>query len=407
MYCGKCGKEIPEGEEICPECGWQKTVQHFAAMKAVPFKKVKKKMELPGELKRRAGPGRGVEEEAEAEAEPGSRPEPPPYPDVCSVQEPRADFPVGVTAKAPSEPEPLRIPPRFRPAVGCFTVGILAVILFLTGAVLLFNHRGFAWEIWKENEPEIKTKKGSEKKKDPLMDLRDELLSISAQISGMEKGLPHNPQKIKNRLDKIEKEIDTYRSNPQHFRVYALHKSVEFQFNLTEESKIDPEIPALPYSPITPKPDDEYVLKDISPGKLLKSKILTGGKSKFIRYGPALMSFDRKLKTFSSLFYIDAPKKYKYLDVAIGIDGNVELIEYSVRMLDDYRRAYPAFLDAEKEARKKKMLTDHILWRDTMKTERNHLVYLHRIFLLPADSIKKPILEIKRQGSSKMVWVQY
>jgi len=390
MYCGHCGAKIPDDHEACPSCGWQKTVQH-----AVPFKRIKKRVEISEEIK-----------EASRPESPAVTPEEAPAPHAG--------------ASAPAEPEPPPPPPRaadraaplfaprFKPMIGCFTAGLLAVALFVTGTVLLFNHRGFAWEIWQEAEPK-KGAKPTDKQdeKDPLMELRDELLSISAQISGLERGLPFNAVAIKKRLEEIQKEVDGHKGESQYFRVYALHKSVQFQFELTEKRELETEIPPVPYSPIAPKHSTEYVMKHIEPGELLKGKMLKGGKTSSIRYGPALFGFEYDLKTYKDLFWVDAPEGLKYVEAVISVDGNVELIEYTVRMLDDYQRVFPPYLGAEKEARKKTLPKNHMLWRDTLRTEKGKTVYLHRIFLLPENAIKKPILEIIRQGTSKMIWVQY
>lgn len=383
MYCGHCGAKIPEDLEVCPGCGWQKTVQH-----AVPFKRIQKKVELPDDL------GEPSRPESSAVA-PG---EPPPASPPLPAAPPRAAVRGG----------PPVIAPRFKPMIGCFTAGILAVALFITGTVLLFNHRGFAWEIWQESKPETGEKPGEETDEhDPLMELRDELLSISAQISGLERGLPYNAAAIKKRLAQIQDEVESHKGKSQYFRVYALLKSVEFQFEITEKRELEIDLPAIPYSPIAPQHSTEYVMKHIEPNRLLKGKILKGGKTSSIRYGPALFGFEKEIKTFTNLFWVDAPEGYKYVEVVITVDGNVDLVEYSVRMLDDYQRVFPPYLGAEKEARKRALPKNHQLWRDTLKTEKGKVVYLHRIFLLPDNAMKRPILEIVRQGSSKMIWIRY
>jgi hypothetical protein len=388
MYCGHCGAKIPDDMDACPSCGWQKTVQH-----AVPFKRIKKKIEISEDLKDASRP----ESSAVAPQEP-----PPSFSEMSAPAPAAPASPREAHAAAPA------IAPRFKPMIGCFTAGILAVVLFLTGTVLLFNHRGFAWEIWQESEAVTEKKPAkSQEERDPLMDLRDELLSISAQISGMERGLPFNAAAIKKRLSDIEEELNRHKGESTYFRVYALHKSVEFQFELTEKRELETDMPSIPYSPIAPKHSTEYVMKHIEPNDLLKGKMLKGGQAGSIRYGPALFGFENKLKTYTELYWVDAPEGYRYVEAVITVDGIADLVEYTVRMLDDYQRAFPPYLGAEKQARKKTLPKNHMLWRDTLKTEKGKTVYLHRIFLLPADAVKKPILEIVRQGSSKMIWVQY
>jgi hypothetical protein len=344
MFCAKCGSKIPDGLDECPACGWRKTVAPEAASWGI---KKKSPQPLPSKKK---------------------------------------GYPLGISA-------------------GCLSAGLAAAALFLAGAVLLFNHRGFAWETWKSSPSPVLKKSGEPES--PIMKLRDELLSISAEISGLERGMPYNSMKIARRLEEIKSELSGNKSDPLYFKVFALEKSVEFQFKLTEQSGLLSEVPPLPYTTFPLETSDEYVLKDVSPDMLIKEKILPAGKTSDVRYGPALMSFLVTKKVFTDLFNIDAPKGYKYVEVVVEIEGEVDMVEYTARMLDDYRRAYSAFLGAEKEARKRTLSKNHFLWRDVAKLTKGKTVHLHRIFLMPADCLGRPILEIKRQGASKMLWIQY
>jgi hypothetical protein len=398
MYCGWCGKKIPEGKAECPECGWKKTVA-----KDVSFNVIQKRVSVREE---------GKPERPEALAQ-----QPPPPAPAPEVSPPPPPASAAAASSPPVTPKPAKAGPRrrgdamgvFKPIFGCFTVGVFVIALFVTGAVLLFNHRGFAWQVWKSSEtnPEVEKHADATTPSGKMMQTRDELLSISSQISGIEQGLPYSPVKIKKRLQEINVEIDACKNDPQYFRVYALLKSVEFQFDLTEKREIQADIPPLPFSTFAPQPTDEYVMKDLSSGDLLKGKILKGCSTSGLRYGPGLFSFLNDLRVFDKLHLIEAPEHYKFVEVLIGIEGNADLVEYSVRMLDDYRRAFPPYLEGEKEARKKKLPVGHSLWRDTPTTQKGKTLILHRIFLLPEHAISRPILEIKRQGSSKVVWVQY
>ena len=358
MFCGKCGTKIPPGTGVCPACGWQETIKRKAAIQ----------IESP-------------------------------------VYKP-AKAPMGRSRTHRREKPPSRLPT----AAGFFTAGTFVAILFMSGAVLLFNHRGFAWEVWKESD-EARNKAGKtandDRQDDPVGLLRDELISIAGQIAGMQDGQPHSAIKIKKRMNEIEEELRGHKNAPEYLKVYILHKSVSFQLRLSEDGEVKIEVPLLPYSPLVPKPSHEYVNQDVGPSDLLKGKILKAGSYDSIRYGPALFSFENKGKKYSELSLLDAPPRYAYVEVTVKVKGSVETIEYTVRMLDDFRRAYPAYLGAEKEARRKGMPKNHFMWRDVSKTDRNKVVYLHRIFAMPADSLKKPMLEIKRQGASKMIWVQY
>ena len=79
--------------------------------------------------------------------------------------------------------------------------------------------------------------------------------------------------------------------------------------------------------------------------------------------------------------------------------------------MDDYRRAFPAYLGAEKYLMKKKLTGSsgtHKVWREVHSTTSSSKVtWLHRVFALPRNAMKNPILEIHRQGAAKRVWVQY
>ena len=357
MFCGKCGIKIPPGTGVCPVCGWQETIKRKAAIQI---------------------------------ESPAFKP---------------AKAPMGRSRTRRREKPPSRLPT----AAGFFTAGTFVAILFMSGAVLLFNHRGYAWEVWqKSDEARRKTGKvAKDEKQDPVQQLRDELIAISGQIAGMKEGEPHNAIKIKKRMNDIEDDLRGHKKAPEYLKVYILLKSVSFQLRLSEEGEIKIEVPPLPYSPLVPKPSHEYVNRDVGESDLLKGKILKAGNYDTIRYGPALFSFENRGKKYSQLSLLDAPRKYTYVEVTIRVKGNMETVEYSVKMLDDFRRAYPAYLGAEKEARRKSMPKNHFMWRDVSRTDKNKVVYLHRIFAMPADSLKKPILEIKRQGASRMIWVQY
>ncbi|MFH1436109.1 MAG: zinc ribbon domain-containing protein [Pseudomonadota bacterium] len=358
MFCGKCGSKIPPGTGLCPACGWQETIKRKAAIQ----------IESP-------------------------------------VFKP-AKAPMGRSRTRRSAKPPGRLPT----AAGFFTAGTFVAILFMSGAVLLFNHRGFAWEVWqKSDEARVENGKtaNDNRQDDPVEQLRDELISISGQIAGMQEGEPHSAIKIKKRMNEIDDELRGHKNAPEYLKVYILHKSVSFQLRLSEEGEITIEVPPLPFSPLVPKPSHEYVNQDVGESDLLQGKILKAGGYDAIRYGPALFSFEDRGKKYSEMTLLDAPRNYTYVEVAIRVKGSVETVEYSVRMLDDFRRAYAAYLGAEKEARRKNMPKNHFMWRDVSKTEKDKVVYLHRIFAMPADSLKKPILEVKRQGASKMIWVQY
>ncbi len=289
---------------------------------------------------------------------------------------------------------------------GLLGAGLSAGALFLIGAALLFHYRGFAGEIWKSTPPPSLATKGS-RPVTHLMQLRNELLSLSAEISGIDRGAPYNSVKIARRLEEIKKEISQSKNDPLYFKVLALEKSVEFQLKLSSPAGFSAEIPPLPYTTFVNESSEEYVMKDISTDSLIKNRVLLAGNTSPIRYGPALMSFPSGKKVFSDLFDLDAPRGYRYVEVVVQMEGEIELVEYSTRMLDDYKRAFTPLLGAEKEARQHHLSRNHFFWRDVSKITRDQPVYLHRIFLLPADAITKPILEIKRQGASRMLWIQY
>lgn len=288
---------------------------------------------------------------------------------------------------------------------GCLTLAIFTIALLMTGAFVLFQHRATAYKIWSTN---IEKKGGKQKKTpDELESIRVKLLSISGKISRIDDGAPYNPIRIKKELKHLESELKKHRKEPDYLRVYGLLKSVSFQLKITEHTAILTEIPPLPYSPIVPKHHEEYVFSEIKGGDLIMGKIIHSGSSKFFRYGPASFRFSEKLKKLKRLYYLPAPGGYVFVEMVIGVKGKAQLIEYTTRMLDDYRRAFPPFLDGEKELRRRKLTRNHAIWRDTPETEKSHPLYLHRIFILPSDHCKSPILEIKRQGASKKLWVQY
>jgi len=346
MFCAKCGTRIPPGKNECPSCGWTKTVEHTAL---------------------------------KCQVNPQSTPQ-----DVIAEQI-----------------EVRRI--KSSSVWGFITIGSIVIILCLTGSYMLFNYRGIAWNVWSKNiSSEVKEKNVS-----PIMHIRDELLLISSEISRVEKGIPVNPAGIKKRLDTIEKELEQLKNDPYYFKVFALYKSVMFQLEISGMGTQTFQIPPLPYSTFTIQPTNEYTEKDVSPAELIGEKIHSVSKNTFVRYGPALFGFQQPRSIFKSLFEVDAPKGYSYVEVIVYVEGKVELVEYTARMLDSYRRAYPPFLEGEKEARKRKLPYGHFMWRDVFKIERNSKIYLHRIFMIPSDSISTLILEIRRQGASKMLWVKY
>ena len=100
------------------------------------------------------------------------------------------------------------------------------------------------------------------------------------------------------------------------------------------------------------------------------------------------------------------------VEVEVGVSGKADLVEYSLITLDDYRRAFPPYLGGEKFLSRQGGLAGsdgkHAVWRDVHSTtSKKDVLWLHRVFALPADSLKNPVLEIHRQGASKKVWVQY
>jgi len=290
---------------------------------------------------------------------------------------------------------------------GMVALGGCSIVLIVTlaagaGACFLYRHRGEAGSAIASESPEELSE---------LDAVRRDLLVLSGELSDPSRQ-SHDLARAARQLETIEIRLDGQSKEPGYIKVRALHESVELQLEIVKnKDAVEDEIPPLPPAATVPEMDDRYVGTKVKKSALIKSKIFTPSPTRTIRYGPALFHVARGMKKRSSIGSLDAPKGWKFVEVELGIKGTAPLVEYSLLLMDDFRRAFPPYLGAEKYLGKEKLKGSegqHAVWRDVHETtSRTKIMWLHRVFALPGDAMEKPILEIHRQGAAKRVWIQY
>jgi hypothetical protein len=290
-------------------------------------------------------------------------------------------------------------------ALGGCSIVLLVTLVATTGACLLFQRRGEAGDRIGEQAT------AAEQPASEIEQVRNELLVLSGDLSDPERE-SHDLTRAARHLEALDVRLEDESDDPAYLKVRALHESVKLQIEIIRGGDEEDAMPPLPYSPSAPPMDDRYVGLKVGKSLLVKGKIFSPSPSRDVRYGPALFTFARKIKKRTSIGSLEADKGWKFIEVEVGVTGKADLVEYSLILLDDYRRAYPPYLDGEKFLSRKGGLTGssgkHAVWRDVHSTtSRKEVTWIHRVFALPADSIKNPIMEIHRQGASKKVWVQY
>lgn len=290
---------------------------------------------------------------------------------------------------------------------GMVALGGCSIVLIVTlaagaGACFLFRHRGDAGSaIAAEAQEDLSE----------LDAVRRDLLVLSGELSDPAHE-SHDLTRASRQLETIEIRLDGQRKEPGYLKVRALHESVVLQLEITRDRDegVD-EVPPLPAAATVPEMDDRYVGTKVKKSALIKSRIFTPSPQRTIRYGPALFHVERKLRKRSSIGSLDAPKGWAFIEIELGVTGTAALVEYSLLLMDDYRRAFPPYLGAEKYLAREKLSGSsgqHAVWREVHETtSKKKVLWLHRVFALPKDSLDKPVLEIHRQGAAKRVWIQY
>lgn len=287
-------------------------------------------------------------------------------------------------------------------ALGGCSIMLIVTLAAGAGACLLFQRRGEAGSMISKDEKEISE----------IDAVRRDLLVLSGELSDPSRE-SHDLTRAARHLETLKIRLDTQSDEPGYLKVRALHESVELQVEIlrNKEEKQEEEIPPLPAGPTVPPMDDRYVGIKVSKSLLIKSRIFSPSPSRTVRYGPALLHPARKPKKRKSISSLAAPKGWTFLEVEMGIKGKADLIEYSMLLLDDYRRGFPPYLAAEKYLMKQKLTGstgEHAVWREVHSTtSTKKVLWLHRVFAVPRDSMKHPVLEVHRQGAAKRVWVQY
>jgi hypothetical protein len=290
---------------------------------------------------------------------------------------------------------------------GMVALGGCSIVLIVTlaagaGACYLYRHRGEAGSaIAAETSEELSE----------LDAVRRDLLVLSGELSDPARE-SHDLTRASRQLETIEIQLDSQRKEPGYLKVRALHESVALQLEIVKNrDAVEDEVPPLPPAATVPAMDDRYVGTKVKKSALIKSKIFTPSSSRTIRYGPALFHPARKMKKRASIGSLEAPKGWKFIEIELGIKGTAPLVEYSLLLMDDFRRAFPPYLGAEKYLAKQKLSGSsgqHAVWRDVHETtSRTKILWLHRVFALPKDALEGPVLEIHRQGAAKRVWIQY
>ena len=241
--------------------------------------------------------------------------------------------------------------------------------------------------------------------------IRRDLLLLSGELSDTGRE-GHDLARASRQLETIEIRLEGQRKEPGYLKVRALHESVELQLEIVKNrDEVEEEIPPLPPAATVPEMDDRYVGTKVKKSALIKSKIFKPSPDRTIRYGPALFHVVRKMKKRSSIGSLEAPEGWTFVEIELGIKGTAPLVEYSLLLMDDFRRGFPPYLAAEKYLAKKKLSGSsgqHAVWRDVHETtSRTKVLWLHRVFAMPGNALEDPVLEIHRQGAAKRVWIQY
>lgn len=287
---------------------------------------------------------------------------------------------------------------------GC-AIALLVMAAMTAGSILLFRQRGAAAEA--ATSPGAGGDAGARSDLDAA---RLDLLALSGEMSDPAAG-PVDVARAEQRLDSIDVRLDGLRSEPGWIKVKALGESVDLQLDMVRRKGTGGEVPPLPPATIAPEPDEGLVGRSIDTSLLLKSTIFTPSASLGLRYGPAMIHVANEPIVMDRVGAVDAPAGWKFVDVEIGIEGDADLVEYAALLLDDFLRAFPPYLAGEKELASERKATwaksGHTVWREVHSTPGGKkTTWLHRVYVLPADSIENPILEIQRQGAAKKVWIQ-
>ncbi|MBW2262456.1 MAG: hypothetical protein JRG91_10830 [Deltaproteobacteria bacterium] len=290
---------------------------------------------------------------------------------------------------------------------GMVALGGCSIVLIVTlaagaGACFLYKHRGEAGSAIAAESMEDLSE---------LDAVRLELLILSGEISDPARAR-HDLTRASRQLETIEIRLATQRKEHGYLKVRALYESVDLQLEILKNKDTgEDEIPPLPPASTVPEMNDRYVGTKVKKSALIKSRIFTPSPTRTIRYGPALFHVARKPKKRSAIGSLDAPKGWKFIEVELGVTGTAALVEYSLLLMDDFRRAFPPYLGAEKYLARGKLSGSsgqHAVWREVHETtSKKKVLWLHRVFALPKDSIDNPVLEIQRQGAAKRVWIQY
>lgn len=279
---------------------------------------------------------------------------------------------------------------------GC-SIALLGLVATGLGTCVLYLYRADADDDMVG--PDSKAQPASE------MDaIRLELLSLSGDLSDPGQK-DHDLTRASNKLQALEVRLDAQREDPSYLKVRALHESVQLQLDVLADGEIPVKVPPLPHSSIAPDPDESMVGQPLDKRKLVKNKIFNPSGGLDLRYGPGRFYIDGGVQEKDSLGGLSATTGWKFCVVDVGLRGNMDLVEFTIRLLDDYHRAFPAHLVAEKELEDEQ--GKKTPWRNMHSvSSRKRVVWLSRVFMMPENAITSPILEIHRQGVSRKVWIQ-